>query len=146
MDFRGKGVRQGVDAGDTHAVQTAGDLVTVLVELTAGMQHGEHDFQSAAMLLLVHTRRDTTAVILDTDGVVFQNFHIHVRAIAGHGLVDTVIDNLIHQVVQAAFADIADIHGRALAHSLKAFQNLNTTGRILLLGRFHLLVFYHFSI
>ena len=37
-------LRQGVDHRDADAVQTAGDLVGVVVELAAGMQHGQHHF------------------------------------------------------------------------------------------------------
>ena len=57
-------VRQGVHAGNAHAVQTAGHLVVALAELTAGMEHGEHDLESGAMLLFVHAGRNASAIIL----------------------------------------------------------------------------------
>ena len=128
VDFGHQKVAEGIHAGNTHTVQTAGNLIAVLVELTAGVQHRKHHFQGAAMLFLVHARGDTAAVVLHPDGIVFQDFNIYVCAEAGHSLVDTVIHHLIYQMVQTPFADVADIHGGALAHRLKAFQNLDTIG------------------
>ena len=47
--------------------------------------------------------------------------------------------------MQASFAYIADVHGGTFPYSLKAFQNLDTTGRILLFRLTGLFVFYHVS-
>jgi hypothetical protein len=52
------------------------------------------------------------------DGVDFSG-------IAGEGLVDGVVHHLIDQVVQTHLAGRADIHGRAKAHGLQPFQNLD---------------------
>ena len=57
-------VGQGIHAGHTHTVKTTGNLVTVLAELTAGMKHCKNDFKSRTVLLLVHSGRDTTSIIL----------------------------------------------------------------------------------
>ena len=125
-------------------MQTAGDLVAVLVELTAGVKDCENNLQGAAVLLLMHSGRDASAVILDTDGIVFQDLYIHVRAVAGHSLIYTVVHHLIYQVMQAAFTHVTDVHGGTFAHGLKAFQNLDTACRILLFGLFHLIDICHF--
>ena len=124
-------------------MQTAGHLVAVLVKLTAGVQHGEHHFQGAPVLFLMHAGGDASAVVLHADGVVREDLHVHIRAEAGHGFVYTVVHHLIHQVMQASFAYIADVHGGTFPYSLKAFQNLDTTGRILLFRLTGLFVFYH---
>ena len=136
-------VGQGVHAGYAHAVQTAGHLVAVLAELTAGVQDGQNDLQGTAVLLGVHARRDTAAVILYRDGVVLVDADFDFVAEAGHRFVDTVIHDLVHQVVKTPFTDVADIHGRAFAHGLQAFENLDTTGRILLFRLLHFLIFNH---
>ncbi len=48
-----------------------------------------------------------------------------VVAVAGQRLVDRVVDDLEHQVVQAgAVGGVADVHAGALAHRLQAFQDL----------------------
>ena len=125
VDLRDEEVGKGVHAGNTHAVQTAGHLVAVLVELTARMEDRQDDFQGAAVLLLVHAGRDTAAVVLHPDGIVLQDGDFHVRAEAGHGFVDTVVHDLIHQMVETALTDVTDIHGGALAHRLETFQNLD---------------------
>ena len=124
--FRG----QGVDAADADAVQTARDLVGTFVELTAGVEHGHHDFQGGAVLLGVHVDGDAAAVVLHGYGVVLADRHLDVRAITGQSLVDGVVHRLIDQVVQTLLADVAYIHGGALAHRFQSFQYLNVTGGI----------------
>ena len=80
---------------------------------------------------------DATAVVLDGDAAVLVDGHLDVCAVAGHGLVDAVVHRLVHQVVQALLADVANIHGGALAYGLKAFQHLYVTCGIVVffLGR-----------
>ncbi len=143
VDFRDEEVTEGVHAGYAHAVQTAGHLVAVLIELTAGVEDGENHLQGAAVLLLVHARRDASTIILDTDGIVFQDLYIYFRAETGHRLVYTVVHHLVYQVVKAPFSNVSDVHGRALSNGLQAFQDLDATGGILLFGRTGLFVLYH---
>jgi hypothetical protein len=124
--------RQRVHAGHAHAVQAARDLVAVLVELAAGVQFGQRDFGRRALgLVLVvhlHAGRDAAAVVDHADRVVGVDGDHDVVAVAGQGLVDGVVDHLEHQVVQAgAVGRVADVHARALAHRLQAFQDLDRT-------------------
>ena len=72
--------RQRVHTGNTDSVQTTGYFVAVLVELTTGVQDGEHDFQRAAFLLGVDVGRDTTSVVDDGDGIIGVNEHLDVLA------------------------------------------------------------------
>ena len=51
---------------------------------------------------------------------------------AGQRLVDAVVDDLVHHVVQArAIVGVADIHARTLADSLQALENLDGIGAVL---------------
>ena len=61
--------------------------------------------------------RDTTAIILYFDRIIFVYDYLDVVTIASQGFVDGVIYYLIHQVMESLFANIADVHGRALAYS-----------------------------
>ena len=122
--------RQRVDAAHAHAVQAARDLVAVLVELAPGVQLGQRDLGGRALgLVLVvhlHAGGDAAAVVGDADGVVGVDGDDDVVAVAGQRLVDRVVDHLEHQVVQAgAVAGVADVHARAFAHRLQAFQDLD---------------------
>jgi hypothetical protein len=66
-----------------------------------------------------------------TDGVVGVDGDDDVVAVAGQRLVDGVVHHLEHQVVQAgAVGGVADVHARALAHRLQAFQDLDGLGAI----------------
>ena len=83
------------------------------------------DLQSALVLLLVHVHVDAAAVVLHGDAAVFVDGDFDVGAITGQRFVDGVVHRLVNEVVETLLGDVADVHGRALAHSLKAFQHLN---------------------
>ena len=92
------------------------------------MEDRQDDFQRAAVLLLVHAGRDAAAVVLHPDGIVLEDGDLDVRAEAGHGLVDTVVDDFVDKMVETSFTDVSDIHGGALADRLETFQDLDTVG------------------
>ena len=107
------------------------------------MEHGHYDLQSRLVQLGVHVYRDTTTVVLNGYRFVFVDCHLDVGAVACHCLVDGVVNGLVHEVVQTLFADVADVHCRALAHGLKSFKNLYVTCRVIVLG---VLYFCHFRL
>ncbi len=142
MDLREQHVAQRVHAGYAHTVEAAGDLVAVLVEFATGVKHGHDHFQGGAALLGVDGHGDATTVVLHPDTVVGQDVHIDRIAMPGKGLVDGVVHHLVHQMVQALHADVADVHGRAFPYRLKALQHLDAV-RSVAGGRF-LFRFAHF--
>ena len=103
-------VRKRIHAGHTHTVETSGNLVTVLAELTSGVEHGKHHLKGGAVLLLVHSGRDTASVILYPYGIVGKNPHVDGIAEACHSLVYTVVHNLIDKMVESPLVHISDVH------------------------------------
>ena len=119
---------QGVHDRNTDAMQSAGHLVAGTAELSAGVQHRERDLDSRHPLHLrvgMGIDRDATAVVGDPTAAVREQHDVDLRAVARHGLVDGVVDNLIDAMVQASRAGGADVHARALADRLQAFENGN---------------------
>ena len=115
-------------------------FVAVLVELAAGVQLGQRDLGGRALglVLVVHLDAggDAAAVVDDRDGVVGVDGDDDVVAVAGQRLVDGVVDDLEHQVVQAgAVRGVADVHAGALAHGLQALQDLDAGAGVILRGR-----------
>ncbi len=122
---------QRVDDGDADAVQAAGDLVGVLVELTAGMQLGHDDLGRRHALAGVHLGRDAAAVVGHRHRAVGIEEHVDRVAIARQRLVDRVVDDLVDHVVQAgAVVRVADIHAGTLAHRVEALQDLDRFGAV----------------
>ena len=118
-------VAQGVHATHAHTVQTARHLVGTLVELTAGMQHGHHDLESRLVQFLVLVDGDTAAVVLDGDAVVLADEYIDAVTETGQCLVDGVVHDLAHQVVQTLDVGVTDVHSRTLAHGFQTLQDLD---------------------
>ena len=52
------------------------------------------------------------------------------RAVAGHRLVDGVVDDLPDEVVEAGQAGGADVHARALAHRVEPLEDLDVLGAV----------------
>src|SRR6267378_3754026 len=110
---------------DADAVQTARNLVGRVLELAAGVEHGQHDFRRRLAGLLVRVDRDPAAVVADGDRAVGVQNDLDRVAEAAERLVDGVIDNLVDQMMQAVGARVADVHSGALADRLEALENLD---------------------
>src|SRR5436305_1298569 len=130
-DLQLQGLGEGVDHRDADAVEAAGDLVGVLVELTARVQLGHDDLGRRPSLFLVDVDRDAAAVVLHRHRVVGVDGDVDPRAVARLGLVDRVVDHLEDHTVQAGrVVGIADVHARALAHRFQALEDLDVVSRI----------------
>ena len=74
--------------------------------------------------------RDTAPVVDHGEEAVASQFHVDERGMAGHRLVHRIVDHFREQVVQRLFVGAADIHARAAAHRLQAFQHLDVGGAV----------------
>src|SRR5690606_3601550 len=120
---------QRVDHRDAHAVQAAGNLVAVVVELAARVQHREDDLGRRDVFFLVDVDRDAATVVGHRHRTVLVDGDGDVVGMAGQGLVDRVVDHLEHHVVQAgAVMDVADVHAGTLADGLEAAQDGDLAG------------------
>ena len=72
--------------------------------------------------------RNTTSVILYSDGIIFVDGYFNVVAIAGERFVDRVIHNFINQVVKSFRTNVTNIHRGTLSNSFQTFQNLDVLG------------------
>ena len=128
-------VGERVHHADADAVQPARHLVAVLVELPARVQLGHDDLGRAHPLALVDPDRDAAPVVVDAHRPVGVQHHAHLGRPAAQRLVDAVVDDLVHHVVQArAVVGVADVHPRPLAHRLQALENLDGIGAVFLGG------------
>src|SRR6185503_9986052 len=121
-----------VHHGDADPVQTAGDLVRGVLELAAGVQHGQHDLGRRLAALLVDVDRNAASVVADRAGAVGVQDDLDVVAEASQRLVDGVVNRLVNEVVQPVGARVADVHRRALADGLEALENLDVAGGVVL--------------
>ena len=134
---------EGVDDGDADAVQAAGDGVSAAAELAAGVEDRHDDLDGGLVLGGVLVDGDATAVVDDFDAAVCLDRDLDVVGVAGQGLVDGVVDDLVHQVVQAAFAGGSDVHARALADGFQALEDGDVRCAVGLLAFGGLLVVSH---
>ena len=103
-------------------MQTAGDLVGGVIELPAGMQHGQNHLGSRTAFLRVDIHRNSTAVVRHRDGLIGMDGDRDVGAKAGQRFVDGVVDDLKNHVVETgAVIGVADVHSRAFSDGVKAF-------------------------
>ena len=115
-----------VDDRDAYAMQAAGDLVGILVELTARMQLGHDDLGRRHTLFVVDVGGDAAPVVGHGAGAVGVQRHGDEIGVARQRLVDGVVDHFVDHVMQTgAVVRIADIHARPFAHGVEAAQNLD---------------------
>ena len=73
----------------------------------------------------VRVDRDAAAVVDDPAAAVGQQGDVDAGAVAGHGLVDGVVDDLPDEVVQAGRTGGADVHAGPLADRIEALEDLD---------------------
>ena len=130
-DFDLQPLRERVHDGDADAVQTARDLVRVVVELSARVEVRHDDLERLALMLLVQPDRDAAAVVLDGDGVVGVDRHRDGVRVADLRLVDRVVDELEDHVVEPGeVVGVADVHPGPLANGLEPLQELDRVGGV----------------
>ncbi len=126
-------LRQRIDHGHAHSVQSAGMLVGLVVEFSARVQARQDQFDAADLLLGVNVDRHAAAVVLDLQGTVLEHGHIDVFAMAGERFVDAVVDDFVREMVRPRGVGI---HARTPAHRVQAAQYLDVGGRIRRCHRF----------
>ena len=121
-------LRQRIDYRHTDAVQATRDLVRILIELTARMQLGHHDFgrRTLQFVVLLDVSRNATAIVDDRDGIVCVDDNFDVVTVTRQRLVDGIVQDFEHHMMQAsAVGSVADIHAGAFAHRVQAFEHLD---------------------
>lgn len=123
--------RERIDHRDAHAMQTAGHLVGILVELSARVQLRHDDFGGGNAFGRVDIGRNAAPVIRDRHRPVGVQRHRHQIGMTGKRLVDGVVDHFVDHVVQAGTViGITDIHAGPLAHGIKTLEDLDRIGSI----------------
>ena len=136
-DLRDQPLRERVDAGHAHAVQTARDLIAAAAEFAAGVQLGEHDFDSRFPFLFDDADGDAAPVVRDAHRAVGQDLHRNVRAIARERLVDGVVHHFRHEMMEPSCIRRADVHPGTLPHRVQPFQHLDVRRIIAVFDFFH---------
>ena len=126
---------QRVDDRHADAVQSAGHLVAVLVELAAGVQHRQRELDAGHLLGRMHVDGNAASVVFDGDGVVVVDRDAHRVGVAGQRFIDRVVDDFRHEVVQPALGRRADVHAGTLANRLESLEDLNLSSVVLLVAR-----------
>ena len=110
------------------------------------MQYGHYYFQSRFFLFRVHVRRNTTAIVLNGDGVIGIDENIDVFTMSRQRLINRVVNYLLYQVMQSFYANVTNVHGRSFPYRFQSFQNLNTIcGIIVVLNHLLCYVLAHFQ-
>ena len=146
-----------VDYGSADAVQAAGNFITAVAELSSRMQDRKYDFQRGFARFLLDIHRDAAAVVDDGDGIIRIDRDRDLLTKTCQRLVNTVINDLIDHVMQAARSRGADVHARTLTDGFKAFQDLDLGSIVVvlivtvihfeaLLDLFKIFIIFHFSL
>src|SRR5262245_9193750 len=112
-------------------MQATGDRIAAATELAARMQGGQDDLNGGALLQRVLVHGNAATVVHHAYAAVGEENDIDAIAIAGQCLVDRVVDDLVHQVVEAPLAGRAHIHTWALAYCLESLQYGDRPGVVL---------------
>src|SRR5574344_1515915 len=102
-------------------MQTAGNLIVLFVEFSAGMETCQNELQSAYMFRRMHVDRNSASIIDNTANVVFFERNSDCVAVSRHSLVDAVVNNFVHKMMETIRTSGTDIHTWAFTYCLKTF-------------------------
>ena len=122
LDRYGQSLGKGVYYGRSDAMEAAAGLVGGIVEFAAGME-GRKDETFRAHALLMHSDRDTSAVVGHGCGAILLQGHGDAVTETGEVLIHGVVNDLIDEVVEAFGGDGADIHAGTDPDRFQPFQN-----------------------
>jgi hypothetical protein len=122
-DLHVESLGQGVDHRDADAVQTAGDRVGLVVELSTRVQHGQDDLDRRPVLAGDDAYGNASAVVHNSHTVVCEQRDLDPVGVSCQGLVDGVVHNLVNKVVETTLSGRTDVHAWALTDRLKPFEN-----------------------
>ena len=131
VDLEHEARRERIDHRDADAVQAARDLVPTVAELAARVQRRHHDLGRGATLeprMLLD--RDPPTVVGDAATTVGEQRDVDAGREAGHHLVDAVVDDLPHEMVQTLGTGRADVHPRPAPHGVEALEHLDLLGAV----------------
>jgi hypothetical protein len=116
--------RQRVDDAGADAVQTAGRLVTAVVELPTGVQDRKNHLKRTLLTGGMPINRNTPPIVLDGDRrTVLVKGHPDGRGMTIHRLVYRVVQDFPHKVVESGGADTANIHTWTPPNGLQTLEN-----------------------
>ena len=114
--------RQRVDHRHADTVQATGILVVVAGKFSARMQPGEDQFDAGNLLDRVLVHGHAAAVIGDLQRTVGKQGDVDALAVAGDGLVDTVVDDLVGEMIRPAGVGV---HAGTATHRVETAQDLD---------------------
>ena len=98
----GEPLAQGVDHAGANAVQTAGVIVILVVELAARVQDGENDLDPGDAHGRMCVDRHAAAVVIDAGGAVLMQGDGDLGGKAVGGFIDCVVHDLPKQMMETA--------------------------------------------
>jgi len=130
-DFHLQPFGEGIGAGDTHPVQSAGDLIAVApAELGARVQGGHYYFQSRPFLLGVHINRDASAIVSYLNDVAGVDDQFNPVTFLREDLINSIVNDFVNNMMQTTDAGIAYVHSGMSPDGIQALKHLNLFGGV----------------
>jgi hypothetical protein len=116
---------KGIDHREAYPVKPSGDLIAQIIEFPSRMEFCHNDFYGRAILFFMDINWNTPAIIPDRHTIVDKNDYFDSFAISSQGFIDTVIDQLVNQMMKAFDSGVSDIHGRPFPYGSQPIQYLD---------------------
>src|SRR5205814_9456187 len=99
-----------------------------VVELAGRPGDGHHFFESRLAGIGLDADGNAAAVVAHCRGTIFVENDADVRTVSSQRLIDRVVDNLIHEVMETGRLCIADIHAGVLSYMRSILESLDVLG------------------
>ena len=107
-----------------YAVQTAGEFISVAAEFSSRVENGVYHLKGRNSHFGVNSGGNTASVVANGNGIVLVDSHDNLLTVTCKCLVDRVVDDLVHQMMQTARRGRSYIHSGAFSYRFKTFKDL----------------------
>jgi len=118
--FQDQPLRKGVHHRYPNAMKAPGNAVYLAAELPTGVQCGQYDLGGRFFLLFHHSDGDASSVIHDGYGLIRVYGYPDVFTEACQTLINTVVHDLVHQVMKAPGACRPYVHARSFFYRFES--------------------------
>ena len=118
-------VRQCIYNRCPNAMKSSGYFVSSTAEFSSRMKNSKYHLNCRFSSFMVDACRNSTSIIFHSDRIIHVDRDLDMSAISSQCLINGIIYDLIHQMVQSPEGSIINIHTRSFSDRLKSFQYLN---------------------
>ena len=113
--------RKCIYAGNSNAVQTAGNFIRTFIKFSTSMKTSKNKFQSRNMFSRVNINRNSASIVFYANYIIFFKSNNNFIAITSHCFINRIVNGFINKMMKSFWTCRTYVHSRTFSYSFKSF-------------------------